>query len=175
MIHPGGLLFQPHKAVHCHLRGTDTILHRKHDVLFDLDKLAYECEICAPLWHHGRAVTWYASEELRSDIRHQAGNGNGAVDRRVQWKAQMSKEFFKDLPAGALDQGLLDVIALCGGIEPVSPEDLNVGWLVDEMRLVWDHDAHAPVAVLEGGESTRAGFIASEFSEVLEEEARWGM
>ena len=83
----------------------------------------------------------------------------------------MREEFFEDLLASALDHGLLDVIALRAGSEPVAPKDLHISGLVDEMRLVRDHDAHAPIAVLEGGESACAGFVAGEFSEVLEEEA----
>lgn len=56
-------------------------------------------------------------------------------------------------------------------VESVAPEDLDVDGLVDEVRLVGNHDAHAPVAVFESGQRAGAGFVACEFGEVFEEEA----
>jgi len=87
----------------------------------------------------------------------------------------MRKNFFENLPPSALSQGFLNVIAYGGGVEPVAPEDLHVGGLIDEIRLVRNHDAHAPIAVLEGGKSAGTGFVASKFRELLEEKAGSGV
>lgn len=86
----------------------------------------------------------------------------------MQREAQVCKEFFKDFSTSALGYRLLNVITLRGGAKPIAPEDLYISGLINEIRLMWDHDAYAPIAILEGSESARAGFIAGEFSELLD-------
>jgi hypothetical protein len=52
---------------------------------------------------------------------------------------------------------------------------LHVGRLGEEMRLMRDYDAEAPIAVFECGEGASSGLIAGELGEVREEEAGRGV
>lgn len=58
---------------------------------------------------------------------------------------------------------------MAAGEEPVAPEDLDVRWLVEEMRLVRDDDRHKPIAVFEGDQRPRPSFIPRPFLILLEE------
>ena len=56
-----------------------------------------------------------------------------------------------------------------GGEEPVAPEDPDVGRLIEEVRLVRDHDAHEPVAILKRHQPSGAGLVPRRFLELQEE------
>ena len=81
----------------------------------------------------------------------------------------MAEQFLQDLGAGAFGHGLGDDVADFVGEESVAPEDLHVGWLVEKVGLMWDDDAHEPVAVFEGDEGAGAGFVACCYFERGEE------
>lgn len=87
----------------------------------------------------------------------------------------MREELGEDFAASTLGHGFLDIISWSLGVEAIPPEELHVGGLSGEVRLVGDHDAEAPVAVFEGCQSAGAGGVAGEFCEVREEEAGGGV
>ena len=81
----------------------------------------------------------------------------------------MAKQFLQDLGPGTFGHWLGDDVPNFVGEESVAPENLHVGGLVEEVRLVWDHDGHEPVAVFEGYECACTGFVAGRRFECGEE------
>jgi len=87
----------------------------------------------------------------------------------VLGEVQVAQQLPQDLLPGAGGHGLVDDVALPGGEEAVAPEDLRICCLVREVRLVRHHDAHQPVAVLEGDQRAGAGLVAGAELELGEE------
>ena len=85
-----------------------------------------------------------AGHEHAGDKGHSAGDAVGGGDC-VLIELEMAEELVEDLRAGAVFHGLGDEVADTVGEEGVAPEDLDVGGLVGEVRLMREDDGHQPV------------------------------
>ena len=166
-VHAARLLLEPHQPAHGGHGAAHAVLDRKHSVDGDLDELADEGEVGASPRDDLGPVAGAARQELRRDVRHAAGDGDGRVGLLRQ--AQVAEQLGEDLLTAALAHGLVDEIPVLGREEAVAPQDLDVGRLGDEVRLVRDDDAHEPVAVGEGRQRACAGLVARQRGDLLEE------
>ena len=67
----GGAL-QPEQQVHCGLRGTDRIFHRKHDIVRKFAELSDEGEVLGAFRNDQGAIALGATQELAGDEGHHA-------------------------------------------------------------------------------------------------------
>ena len=81
----------------------------------------------------------------------------------------MTAQFLQYFGPVTVRHGLGDEIADSIGEQGISPEDLDARWLVDEMRLMRQHNRHQPMGVLERYQSAGTSFVAAEFVHLLEE------
>lgn len=80
----------------------------------------------------------------------------------------MAQQLHQDFLTGTLRHRFRHEIAHGSGEEAVAPEDLDVGGLMQEVRLLRDDDAHEPGAVLEGDERAGAGHVAAPGGQAVE-------
>lgn len=163
------LLVQAHKSINTHLRASNTVFDGKHDIPIDLNKLPQQSQIGAALGNHLRPVGIRPGQELAGDKRHHAGDSRCALHGRVRGEVQQAQQLGHDFRARAVRHGLGDNVAHFVREQPVAPEDLHVVGLVEEVRLLGHHDAHEPVAVLEGDKGAGAGRVGAPFLQALEE------
>ena len=167
LVHAARLLLEPHQPADGGHGAAHAVLDRKHGVEGNLDELADEGEVGAAPRDDLGPVAGAARQELRRDVGHAAGDGDGRV--RLLRQAEVAEQLGEDLLAAAFAHRLLDEVAELVRKEAVAPQDLNVERLGDEVRLVRDDDAHEPVAVGEGRQRARAGLVARQRGYLLEE------
>ena len=80
----------------------------------------------------------------------------------------MTADFMKNLGSAAFRHRLGDEVTDPVGMQRIAPKHLNVLGLIDEMRLMIEHDRHQPVRILERDEATRPRSIARKRFHLIE-------
>ena len=80
LVEVGRLLVQVKECIHRDLRASHRILHRKDDIIRDLDELADEREIPRAARDRAWAISEPARHEHARDVGHSAGNAVGRLN-----------------------------------------------------------------------------------------------
>jgi hypothetical protein len=84
-------------------------------------------------------------------------------------EVKKTKKFLQNFLSRAFTHWFLDNISDSVGEETISPKDLCIFGLVEEIRLMGDENAHYPVTILEGNQCSGSGLVSRPLLKTFEE------
>ena len=88
---------------------------------------------------------------------------------QIRIEPEVRAEFDQDLFTRAFRHLFLDIVAFFIREEAITPENLHIFRLIQEVRLEGQNNGHKPIGILEGDQTAGAGLIAAEFLHQVEE------
>lgn len=152
------------------LGGSDRVFDGEDYIIRHFAELADECKISGALGNYIWTVSWTAGQKSARNIGHHAGKTCAGInDLSRVCDTKVRQDFDHDFPAGARAHLLLDEVPGLINKETVTPEDIDVIRLIDEVRLMRQDNRGEPTRFREGDKAAFARSIAGQFLDGVEE------